>query len=85
MVTAIRGIELAMGNGVKAPSPAEVKNLGIVRKSLVALETIEAGELFSLENIGSKRPGSGISPMRLEEVIGMTARRRFAADDLIEL
>ncbi|NDA67122.1 MAG: response regulator [Verrucomicrobia bacterium] len=84
LVTAIRDIELAMGNGVKAPSPSEIKNLAIVRKSLVAFKTIEAGELFSMENICAKRPGTGISPMRLDEVLGKPARRRFAADELIE-
>ncbi len=85
MVAAIRGIESAMGNGVKTPSPAEAKNLGVVRKSLVAVRSIEAGEIFSMDNIGAKRPGTGISPMRLDEVLGVPASRSFAADELIEL
>jgi len=85
MVAAIRGIESAMGNGIKAPSPAETKNLGIVRKSLVAVRSIEAGEIFSMDNIGAKRPGTGISPMRLDEVLGCPAPRSFTADELIEL
>jgi N,N'-diacetyllegionaminate synthase len=85
MVAAIRGIESAMGNGVKAPSPTEAKNLGIVRKSLVAVRSIEAGEVFSMENVGAKRPGTGISPMRLDEVLGRAAPRSFVADELIEL
>jgi N,N'-diacetyllegionaminate synthase len=85
MVAALRVIESALGNGVKAPSPAETKNLGIVRKSLVAVRSIEAGEIFSMDNIGSKRPGTGISPMRLDEVLGCPAPRSFTADELIEL
>jgi N,N'-diacetyllegionaminate synthase len=85
MVAAIRVIESAMGNGIKAPSPTEAKNLGIVRKSLVAVRSIEAGEIFSMDNIGAKRPGTGISPMRLDEVLGCPAPRSFASDELIEL
>jgi len=85
MIVAIRGIESAMGNGVKEPSPAETKNLRIVRKSLVAVRAIKAGEMFSVENIGAKRPGTGISPMRLDEVLGRSAPHSFAADELIKL
>ena len=85
MVTAIRNIEQAMGDGVKGPSPTEARNLPIVRKSLVAIKPIQAGESFSTQNIGAKRPGTGISPMRLNEVIGKPAPRNFAPDELIEL
>jgi N,N'-diacetyllegionaminate synthase len=85
MVVAIRNIEQAMGDGVKGPSPTEAKNLPIVRKSLVAIQPIQAGEPFSIYNIGAKRPGTGISPMRLDEIIGQPAPRSFALDELIEL
>lgn len=85
MVAAIRNIEQALGDGVKRPSPNEVRNLPIVRKSLVATQPIEAGELFSMKNIGAKRPGTGISPMRLDEVLGKPAPRAFSPDELIEL
>lgn len=85
MVTAIRNIEQAMGDGVKGPSPTEARNLPIVRKSLVAIRPIQAGESFSTQNIGAKRPGTGISPMRLDDVIGKPAPRNFAPDELIEL
>lgn len=85
MVTAIRNIEQAMGDGVKGPSATEVRNLPIVRKSLVAIRPIQAGESFSTQNIGAKRPGTGISPMRLDEVIGKLAPRNFVPDELIEL
>lgn len=85
MVASIRNIEQAMGDGVKVPSTSEAKNLVMVRKSLVAIRPIKAGELFSSHNIGAKRPGSGISPMCLDEVIGQPAPRNFVPDELIEL
>lgn len=85
MVAAIRNIEQALGDGVKRPSPSEVRNLPIVRRSLVATQPIEAGEMFSMKNIGAKRPGTGISPMRLDEVLGKPAPRAFGPDELIEL
>jgi len=85
MVVAIRNIEKALGDGVKAPSSSEARNLPIVRKSLVAVQPIKAGEPFSNQNIGAKRPGTGISPMRLDEVIGKPASRDFARDELIFL
>jgi N,N'-diacetyllegionaminate synthase len=85
MVDAIRNVEVALGDGIKRPSPSELKNKPIARKSLVAIKTIQAGEAFSAENIGTKRPGNGISPMRWDEVIGRPAPRNFAIDELIEL
>lgn len=85
MVNGIRNIELALGDGVKRPSSSELKNMPIARKSIVASRHIKIGELFSTENIGTKRPGTGISPMRWDEVVGRPAPRNFAADELIEL
>lgn len=84
MVHAIRNIERALGDGVKRPSASELKNKTIARKSLVALSPIQEGEVFSEDNVGAKRPGHGLSPMRWDEVIGRTARRAFAADEMIE-
>ncbi len=85
MVTAIRNIELALGDGVKRPAPSELKNKSVVRKSLVARCDIQTGELFSADNVAVKRPGTGISPMQWDDVIGRRAPRNFAADELIEL
>jgi sialic acid synthase SpsE len=85
MVDAIRNIERALGDGIKRPSASELKNKPIARKSLVASRPIRAGEAFDADNLDSKRPGTGISPMRWDEVIGRTAPRDFAADELIEL
>lgn len=85
MVDAIRNVEVALGDGVKRPSASELKNKPIVRKSLVATRAIRAGESFSLDNVGTKRPGTGISPMLWDEVMGRTAPRDFSVDELIEL
>lgn len=85
MVAAIRNTEAAMGDGIKRASPSEAKNIAVARKSIVASRNIKAGELFSEKNLTVKRPGSGVSPMRWNEVVGRVASRDFAANDLIEL
>jgi len=83
MVSAIRNIEQAMGDGIKRPSASEVKNKPIARKSLVAAREIQAGEFFTAENLTTKRPGTGISPMRWDEFLGQVARKNYKIDDLI--
>lgn len=85
MVKAIRNIEVALGDGIKRLTPSEVSNKSIVRKSLIASRDIKAGELFTAENITTKRPGTGISPMRWDEVLGKSAKRDFLSDELLEL
>lgn len=85
MVEGIRNIEVALGNGIKRPSLSELKNKPIARKSLVARRQIQAGEIYSKDNIAVKRPGTGISPMRWDEVLGRPAPRSFESDELIEL
>jgi len=85
MVRSIRNIEQAAGDGIKRPSPSETKNKAIARKSLVAAKPIRAGDQFTAENVIAKRPGTGISPMRWDEVIGQVAARDFVADELIAL
>jgi N,N'-diacetyllegionaminate synthase len=83
MVKAIRNIELAMGNGVKEPSESEKKNISVARKSIVAKRDIRKGELFSDENITVKRPGTGISPMKWNEVLGQMASHNYQIDENI--
>lgn len=83
MVRAIRNIEIALGDGIKALTASEYRNVSVMRKSLVASRSIKAGELFSGENMTAKRPGTGISPMRWDEVLGRTAIRDFAVDELL--
>lgn len=85
MVQGIRNIEKALGDGIKRPSPSELKNKPIARKSIVAARPIKVGEVFSEDNLITKRPGTGISPMRWNEIIGRTAKRNFSEDELIDL
>ena len=85
MVMAIRNIEEAMGDGIKTPSDSEKANIAVVRKSIIASKAIKAGELLSTDNLITKRPGTGINPMRWNEVIGTKAIRDFEEDELIEL
>ena len=86
MVSAIRNIEKAVGgDGTKHVSESERKNIAIARKSIVAACDIKAGEVFTEENLTVKRPGNGISPMKWEQVIGLTAKRDFNEDELIQL
>ncbi len=86
MVSAIRNIEQALGgDGTKHVSESERKNIAIARKSIVAAKDIKAGEVFTEENLTVKRPGNGISPMRWEEILGMSAKRDFSEDELIEI
>lgn len=85
LVDCVRNIENAMGDGIKAPTEVEKKNMLIARKSLVAAKKINSGDVFTQENITAKRPGTGISPMRLDDVIGRMAHRTFEENELIEL
>lgn len=85
MVRAVRNVELALGDGKKRVTESEAKNRPIARKSIVAKRAIRAGETFSEENLTTKRPGDGVSPMRWHEVLGKTAKRDFAEDEKIVL
>lgn len=85
MVNAIRNIELALGDEIKQPSLSELRNRPIVRRSLVAAVAIKAGNLFTPDNVVAKRPGTGLSPMRWDEVIGCVASRDYEADEFISI
>ncbi len=85
MVRAIRNIEGALGSGEKVPSESEKRNISIVRKSIVAKCDIDAGEVFTEDNLTTKRPGTGFSPMLWEQVIGCKAKRKFKVDEIIEI
>jgi N,N'-diacetyllegionaminate synthase len=85
MVCGIRNIEQALGDGIKRLTDSESKNKAVARRSLVAARAIMAGEVFSETNLAIKRPGTGLSPMRWDEVLGHKAPRDFASDELIEL
>ena len=83
MVKGIRNIELALGSSIKKPSPSERPNMEIGRKSIIAIKCIEIGEHFTKENIAIKRPGTGMSPMRWDEILGMVSKKNYEKEDLI--
>ncbi|WP_304544966.1 N-acetylneuraminate synthase [Sulfurimonas microaerophilic] len=83
MVKAIRNIELALGDGIKKPSPSETPNIVVARKSIVAAQDIQKGELFTGENLTIKRPGNGINPMQWDKIIGTQAQKDYTKDELI--
>jgi N,N'-diacetyllegionaminate synthase len=83
LVTGIRNLEIALGSSKKIPTASEISNLIVVRKSIVASRNIEAGEVLSEINITTKRPGTGISPMKWDRLIGSKAIRSFLPDEEI--
>jgi N,N'-diacetyllegionaminate synthase len=84
MVRAVRNVEAALGDGIKRPSASERKNRVVARKSIVASRAIGKGEVFCEDNLAVKRPGSGLSPMLWDQIVGRTAGRDFAPDEPIE-
>lgn len=83
MVSAIRNIVKALGSGIKKPSKSELKNMHMARKSIVAIRDIKMGEILNEGNLAIKRPGSGISPMRWDEIMGTIAKKDYKEDELI--
>ena len=83
MVDAIRAIEVALGNGTKKPTPSELKNQYVVRKSLVAAQEIKKGETFTEENLVIKRPGNGVNPMNYWDTLGEKATKHLYQDQLL--
>ncbi|MBF0546393.1 MAG: N-acetylneuraminate synthase [Candidatus Riflebacteria bacterium] len=83
LVRGIRAVEKAIGSGIKVPASSEIKNSLVARKSLVALKEIPAGTEFSRENLGVKRPGTGLSPMRFWDLLGKKASKKYFPDEMI--
>lgn len=85
MVSSIRNIERALGNGEKKVTASELANIAVARKSIVAARSVKKGELLTEDNITVKRPGTGISPMRWNEVIGTVAIKDYSEEEQITL
>jgi N,N'-diacetyllegionaminate synthase len=85
MVNSIRNIEKATGSGVKTPMQSELENIEIIRKSIVAKNSILKGEIFTFDNLTTKRPATGLSPMLWDSVIGKVATRNYSTDEKINL
>jgi N-acetylneuraminate synthase len=83
MIRLIRETERLLGVAKKAPQPSELKNIPIARKSLIAKKPIHTGEVFTAENLSSKRPGTGISPVEYWRLLGTRAKYDFSADEII--
>jgi N,N'-diacetyllegionaminate synthase len=83
MVGAIRNIEKALGSSEKKPSPSENVNIDVARKSIVASQSIKKGDKLSSKNITTKRPGTGINPMKWDEIIATSAKKDYRMDDPI--
>ena len=84
MVKKIRNTEIALGQNLKKPTDSELKNISRVRKSIVASRYIAIGEEFNDQNITTKRPGGGISPMMWDQLIGKKASKEYQPDDFIK-
>lgn len=85
MVNAIRNIEKSLGSGIKMPSSSEVKNMVIARKSIHLAREMNAGEVLTEEDLVMKRPGDGISPMKLPEILGRKLKENFAAEYKLQI
>jgi len=85
MIKSIRNIEILLGSKIKQPSPSEIKNIQIARKSIVAKTNIQIGDIFDENNLTTKRPGNGISPLHWDELIGKKSKKNFKTDELIEI
>lgn len=83
MILSIRNVEFSLGNGIKTPSKSEIKNIAAARKSIVAEKDIKKGDIFSVKNICVKRPGTGISPLKWNDIIGAKSQKDYKEDDLI--
>jgi N-acetylneuraminate synthase len=85
MVQSIREVEVALGSEKKGPVQSELKNLAIARKSLVAIQDISRGERFTEKNLGYKRPGTGITPLKYWQMLGKKAGKTYWKDEMITI
>lgn len=81
LVRAVRNVEKALGTGEKKPSAVEIPMIAVARKSIVASRPIRKGEIFTPENLTVKRPGTGLSPMKWDALMGQTAGRNYRRDE----
>ena len=84
LVKSIRNVEKSFGKNIKVPSSVEIENMSIARKSLVSTKKIKIGDKFSEKNLSAKRPGTGISPMSWDKIIGKRSTNNYEIDDLID-
>ena len=85
MVEGIRNVESALGSHIKKTTKSEIQNKDVARQSIVAKKDIKKGEIFSIDNLTCKRPGTGISPTKFESLLNKKAKKSFKFDDLISI
>ncbi len=85
LVSSIRNIDISLGSSTKAPSMSEIKNINVVRKSIVAKKNIRKGDIYTVENLTTKRPGLGVSAIFWHEILGSQAKKDYQIDELIQL
>jgi N-acetylneuraminate synthase len=83
MVTAIRHVQAALGSGIKTPAACEIPNMSVARKSVVAARNLRAGQKLALGDLAVKRPGNGIAPRQIEDLLGRTLGRDVQKDELL--
>ncbi|MEN6349902.1 MAG: N-acetylneuraminate synthase [Syntrophomonas sp.] len=84
MITSIRQVQQSLGAVEKLPAPSELKNRSIARRSLITLERVKKGEIFTEKNLGAKRPGTGISAIYYFDWLGCQAQRDYEPDEMLE-
>lgn len=84
MVDAIREVEKALGKSFKGPSKSEIENREIARRSIFAAQDIKCGDVFTDKNLGIKRPGNGVNPMRYWEYLDEISIDNYALDEKIK-
>ena len=84
MVASIRDVEAALGDGRKVPAPEEIPNRVVARRSLVAIRPVRSGERFTEDNLGVKRPGDGVPPIKYWTYLGKTAQRDYTANEALD-
>jgi N,N'-diacetyllegionaminate synthase len=85
MVSSIRNIEKALGDGEKRPSPSEIENIKIARKSLFYNDELKEGTVIEGFMLSAKRPGTGVSPMQIDKIIGKALKRNVKREEQVAL
>lgn len=84
MVENIRDIDMALGSPIKKPSPSEIHNKSIARRSIVAARPIQKGEMFDEDNLIIKRPETGLAPIYYWDLLGKPADKEYAQDEVLK-
>ena len=85
LVKNIRNVSIALGSSIKKPTKSERININIARKSIVASKVIKNGEIFTNENLTSKRPATGLPPNLMHLIVGKKSNRNYDIDDQIKI